>query len=208
MKDWLKQTHDLSTNFFFPVIYRGIGQTIKFYAYLAMDQWMNVIIAVVSFALIGFAYYYRKRLRAWKKYGLVGLFLVNVISNVGFSPIAPVANIAAGAIYNPVVVGTVAASGAVTGDSPLYFIGKGLTKLKTDESKWYGTILNYFNQNAFVTIFLFSLIPNPFFDLVAFMSGATGYPFLLFAFAAFAGKWLKCTFYGLLGKKFIHLNRK
>jgi membrane protein YqaA with SNARE-associated domain len=150
--------------------------------------------------LIGFLYI--KDLKKFKKYGYIGIFIINFLGSVSvFSPAAPFTAIYAGTIYNPFLVSFVSALGAICGDAPGYGIGYG-GQLIIHHFKWYDRIKYFMELNGAITIFVLASIPNPFFDLAGIAAGTTNYPFWKFIIISFIGKWIKFTFFSLFGYRF------
>jgi membrane protein YqaA with SNARE-associated domain len=164
-----------------------------------MVDYVKWSIAVISILLMGVGYLYRNKLKRFKKYGYLGIFLVSLLSNVAvLSPAAPFVSMMGGTLYNVWLIGLVAGLGATIADILPYNLGSVGDTALTD-NKWYQLTKHYMQQNGFITVFILSLIPNPFFDLAGVIAGLTGFSFWLFLLASFLGKILKYTFFAFVG---------
>ena len=170
-----------------------------------MQKEVSIALGVVSFVLmVTFAYLFHNKLKTFKKYGYLGVFMISLIGNIAiFSPSAPLISMLAGSLYNPWVVGFIAALGAVIGETLSYLIGNAAGQTSFTELPYYETIQRFMERNGFLTLFAFAAIPNPFFDAVGLLAGATGFPFWLFVVASFLGKICKFTFFAFVGTKFL-----
>jgi membrane protein YqaA with SNARE-associated domain len=140
------------------------------------------------------------------RWGLVGLFLVNVIGGLFLfpSPIILASVVAAGNHYPPVLVALLAAVGSSTGDILGYFLGYTGRKAfadKKDKKKLRYTILeDLFLKFGGLFIFLFAAIPNPFFDAIGVVAGAFFYPPKKFFIYVFAGRMVRNILLAYIGK--------
>ena len=103
-------------------------------------------------------------------------------------------------IYHPFISSLVTTLGAVTGELVSYFIGYAGQNY-IPESEWNIKIHEFMKMNGEMTIFLVSVIPNPFFDIAAIASGATDFPLWKFIVISFVGKFIKFSIFAILGKK-------
>ena len=149
------------------------------------------------------AFLYRNRLRYFEKYGYLGIFIISIIGNIAiFSPTAPIASMLGGSIYNPWVVSFVTALGAVVGEMASYIVGYA-GENSIHQYTYYDKIKHFMELNGTLTIFLLSVIPNPLFDLVGILAGATNYPLRHFILISFFGKWIKYGIFALVGHTLI-----
>jgi membrane protein YqaA with SNARE-associated domain len=133
----------------------------------------------------------------------LGVFLVTLIATGAI--IVPVPYLAvvvvAGSFLDPVLVALVAGAAAALGELTGYLVGytgrallprsRGYALLERGVTRWGGPV-----------IFLAAIIPNPLFDAVGALAGATRLPVWLFLLACFLGKairfWLLATLGGAL----------
>ena len=139
---------------------------------------------------------YRNRIEDLSGIGIFGVFLVNVIGSGTF--ILPVPGIAAvfaaGAPWNPLLVGIAGALGSTIGEMSGYLAGMGAhstVERTIGRNKWYRKVEMWIEKRGIVTIFVFAATPNPLFDVAGFAAGSLGYSFPRFAIACWAGKTIK-----------------
>lgn len=164
---------------------------------------IKLVLGIFSLVAMVVAFLYRNRLRYFEKYGYLGIFIISVIGNIAiFSPTAPLASVLGGSIYNPWIVSFVTALGAVVGEMASYSIGY-VGENSIQDYTWYDKIKHFMELNGALTIFLVSAIPNPLFDLVGIIAGATNYPLRQFIIISFLGKWIKYGIFALAGHTLI-----
>jgi membrane protein YqaA with SNARE-associated domain len=166
-----------------------------------MDNKLQLILGVVSMGLMIIAFLYRNKLGQFKKYGYLGIFFISAIGNVAIlSPAAPMIAGLGATIYHPLIASFITTLGAVTGELLSYFVGSA-THSYLPHSDWNTKINHFMKINGKLTIFVLSIIPNPFFDLAGIAAGVTNYPLWEFIVISFFGKWIKFTLFALMGKK-------
>ena len=124
-------------------------------------------------------------------YGLIGIFLANLISNA--SVIFPLPGFffvaVAGAFMNPFLVGIFGALGAAIGELVGYYVGKGGRKLS--KKKWMKKFkdmeVKFKKYRGFFVIILFSATPLPH-DIVGLFCGLINYDVRKFFIATFIGR--------------------
>lgn len=137
----------------------------------------------------------------WLSLGYFGIFIVMFITSA--TVILPVPGMAittlAGAFANPLIIGIVGGLGSAFGELVGYYFGYGGGEIVN--SKKYTEIKEKLrnSKGIFPIIFLFSLIPNPLFDLAGIASGALKYPVWKFLIACLLGKIIKITLFAYLG---------
>jgi uncharacterized membrane protein YdjX (TVP38/TMEM64 family) len=135
---------------------------------------------------------FRDQIAEYEKYGYLGVFLATLVGSA--TVVLPVPGLAivyvAGSIWNPILVGLVAGLGDTGGEATGYlagYAGQGLV----EDATIYRYFENWMRRNGFLTIFLLSAIPNPFFDLAGIAAGASGFPAKWFFLATWMGKTIK-----------------
>jgi membrane protein YqaA with SNARE-associated domain len=166
-----------------------------------MENKLQLSLGVVSIVLMIIAFLYRNKLGQFKKYGYLGIFLISAIGNVAIlSPAAPMIAALGATVYHPLIASFITTLGAVTGELLSYFIGSaGQTYIP--KSEWNTKIIQFMQINGALTIFVLSVIPNPFFDLAGITAGVTNFPLWNFILISFVGKWIKFGIFALMGKK-------
>ncbi len=109
--------------------------------------------------------------------GYFGLLVSNFIASAAvFLPLPTLAtSFLSGNILNPILVGLFAGVGSALGDFVAFLLGFGTRRVVNGFLKkehFFGRLEFWFKKNAFVTIFVLSFIPNPFFDGVGLIAGA------------------------------------
>ena len=102
------------------------------------------------------------------RHGYVGVFVINLVTcaSVLFPVPGEAANIAAGAVLNPLWVATVATVGATLGEMTAYVAGYMGGKLFLQGyQKRYEQAKGWMDRHGVVAIFLFALIPVLVYDL-------------------------------------------
>ncbi len=156
-------------------------------------RWAGLAIATGVTLL---AFLLRNSVRHLDQYGYVGIFLLSLIGNA--TVVLPMPSFltvyAGGGIFNPVIVGMVAATGATLGELTGYLAGaSGQTVI--EEHAIYQRIHHFMQRRGHLTLFLLALIPNPLFDVAGMIAGVLRFPVLEFFAVTWAGKVLK--FWGL-----------
>lgn len=153
-----------------------------------------LVLLFVSIGLILLSYYFRDQLVHLGKFGILGIFLINLISSITlFLPAPAIATVVAGGfLYNPLIVALVAALGSAIGDFVGYLLGRsGKEVLLKKNSFWYNIFKETFHKFGVIFIILFSFIPNPIFDIVGLVAGLFSYsPARFFAYV-FIGRLLR-----------------
>jgi membrane protein YqaA with SNARE-associated domain len=133
------------------------------------------------------------------EYGYVGLFAVSLISAASIVlPMPGAAAIAgAGALLDPVLgfpvpvlVALVAGPAEALGELTGYAAGYGGSPLFRDRS-FYPRVRGWMERRGIVTMFLLSLVPNPFVDVAGVAAGAVRMPVSHFFAGVLPGKILK-----------------
>jgi membrane protein YqaA with SNARE-associated domain len=97
---------------------------------------------------------------------------------------------------NPFIVAVVAASAESIGELTGYMAGMG-GKSFFERKRFYLRFKNFFLRYAGLTLVLFSIIPNPLFDIIGVAAGSILYPVRKFLLLVFIGKVVKFTWVGL-----------
>ena len=128
--------------------------------------------------------------------GLIGLFIINFVSNASFFVSAPtfLTVVAGGNLYSPVLVALASSLGATAGDAIGFafgFAGHKLTKHKLEKKKWFRILEKHFKKHGNWLLFVFALIPNPIFDAIGLIAGIFAYPFFKFFFIVWLGRLIR-----------------
>lgn len=141
--------------------------------------------------------------------GYLGLFLINVFSNATVLIPLPsfIAVFIGGALWNPFLVGVISGLGNAVGELVGFFLGYGgrgiINHLEGSQKTWFKKVEAWFRKSGFVTIFITSAIPLPFFDIVGIVSGTLNYPLWKFFIATALGRILRNIILAWSGAKII-----
>lgn len=111
--------------------------------------------------------------------GYPGVTLLMFISSGSIFLPAPgfAAVLAAGTVWNPLLVGLCAGVGAATGELSGYLLGVGGgSVLDLKDGKWWGRAQRWLERFGFWAILVVASIPNPVFDVLGVVAGSLGYP--------------------------------
>ncbi len=141
--------------------------------------------------------------RALGSYGYLGVFLITLIGTGAIAFPMPYigAILIAGTFLDPSLVAIVAGIAAAIGELTGYLVGySGRSLLPTDG--WYPPLERSLAKYGPMVIFGASVVPNPFFDALGVIAGATRMPLPLFVLAVLVGKtirfWVLATYGGRL----------
>lgn len=159
-----------------------------------MDKGIVVVLVLISvFFMIAIGWYLDKNIHKFKRYGYFGIFLCCLIGNVAlFSPGASLISILGGRHFPILLVGLMAACGALLGEIVSYNVGR-VSGNTVDNQFWYEKVNEFMDKNGFFTVLLVSAVPSPIMNISGIVSGATDYSFLKFIIASFCGNWLQYT---------------
>ena len=166
-----------------------------------------ILLGVGSIGIIFLSFVFKERLSEFHSLGLFGIFLANFFASATFFIPAPgiATVVAGGGIYPPFFVGVAATFGAVVGDMGGYFIGlsgKSIITAKKHPKK-YEFLIEIFKKWGGLVIFLFALIPNPFFDGIGLIAGGFGYPTKKFFLYLFIGRLVRNILLSFLGQQLL-----
>jgi membrane protein YqaA with SNARE-associated domain len=135
-------------------------------------------------------------------YGYAGVFAVTLITTGAL--ILPVPYLAvifrAASLLDPVTVALVAGLAAAIGELTGYLLGvSGRQLIKAGRTQRIAD--NWMRRYGFLSVVVFSFIPNPFFDAIGLAAGALRYPPWRFALACFLGKTGKFLLVALAGAR-------
>ena len=166
---------------------------------------IGVLLLLTAFAIAFF--YFSADIEGLKSYGYAGLFLINVIGAASILLPSPAAAsvVGGGALLEDflgvpafVWVGLVAGLGEAVGEFSGYAAGYG-GRFIIEERPAYDRIRAWMEKRGFVTMFVMSTIPNPFFDIAGLAAGAVQMPMRSFFFAVLGGKVIKNTWLAAVG---------
>ncbi len=171
-----------------------------------MDTSPPALIALAAVAvLMVVLFVFRDRITQLSELGYLGVFLVNVVGSA--SLIIPVPGLAAvflgGGTWNPLIVGIVAGVGMTLGEVTGYALGYAGQDLVQKHNK-FRFLERWMMRSGGPIVFLGSLIPNPFFDVIGIIAGSQRFPLKLFLLWALPGKVIKAVSVAYLGSFGMH----
>jgi uncharacterized membrane protein YdjX (TVP38/TMEM64 family) len=154
----------------------------------------RIIALLLAVGISAFVLVFREDLAALAGYGYAGIFLITLLSSA--TVVLPVPGLAlvfaAGASFNPLLVGLAAGMGAGLGELTGYLVGYG-GRGTVENRPNYGRIRRWMERYGVWVIFAMAAVPNPVFDLAGITAGVMRIPVWLFLLAAVAGNVLKAT---------------
>ncbi len=163
-------------------------------------EYIALSLAVVLVIVFAFTFFYFDvDITRLQTYGYIGVFAISVIGAA--SILLPTPSVAAilggGTVLNPLLglppfllVGLVGGFGEALGEFTGYALGYGGSPAVRERS-FYQTLERWMIRHGMLTMFVFSAIPNPVFDVVGVAAGAVRMPLWRFFFSVLAGKILK-----------------
>jgi membrane protein YqaA with SNARE-associated domain len=163
-----------------------------------------VLVGVLTLAAAGvYAWRSGARVEDLAGLGYPGVFLVMVLSgaSVFFPAPGQAAIFAAGALWNPYLVGLAAGLGNAVGELTGYAAGRAGAGVLGEKRLpgWWGTLKGILNRYGFFGILALALIPNPAFDAVGILAGSLGFPIRRFWLACAIGNSVKYALLANLG---------
>lgn len=151
-----------------------------------------IALFVFTTFLIFLPLFFKIHISNFKSLGLLGIFLLNLLSSAALFFPAPVfLSVGVGGHYfNPILVAFAASLGSSLGEGVGYLFGDSGGKLFDFKKRkvLYFLMHTLFEKYGAFIIFLFSLIPNPFIDGIGIFAGASSYPLKKFIIIVFIGR--------------------
>ncbi|MCL5433236.1 MAG: VTT domain-containing protein [Patescibacteria group bacterium] len=165
------------------------------------------VIFVLSIILSIAFFIFRDFFKESTSLGLLGIFVINFVSNASFFVSAPsfFAVIAGGAIYPLLLVALVASLGASLGDMLSFVVGSSGRKLishKLNKKIWYKVLVHYFKKHGSWVLFIAAFVPNPIFDSFGILAGIFGFPPIKYFIIVFVARFFKYLIFAKIGSFF------
>ncbi|MHB1415294.1 MAG: VTT domain-containing protein [Chloroflexota bacterium] len=161
------------------------------------------LLALVPLALItGYVLITRPDLEDLANYGYLGVAAIMFVSNATvLLPMPGLATVtAAGALWNPLLVGLAAGIGGAGGELIGYLAGFGAhDMLDARRSRFFERVKDEVGKHGFFAILVLAAVPNPFFDVVGLAAGSVAYSPWRFYVAVALGNVIKCSLVALVG---------
>ncbi|MBI5452473.1 VTT domain-containing protein [Candidatus Gottesmanbacteria bacterium] len=173
-----------------------------------IQQWQRIAILLLSLVLMYLLWRERRLIYKFESWGYIGLFLINAFTNA--TVILPLPSFITvfigGSIWNPLMVGIISGLGAAIGELIGFFVGfgsRGVIDIFDGQEKWLKKTEKWLKKNGFITIFVTSVLPDPFFDLVGIAAGTLNYPIWKFFLATALGRIFRNIIIAWSGAKII-----
>ncbi|MHB1131714.1 MAG: VTT domain-containing protein [Chloroflexota bacterium] len=167
------------------------------------SRWLRFGVALLPLILVtGFMAIVRPDLAALASYGYLGVFAIMAAGNATvLLPMPGLATVvAAGALWNPLLVGLAGGLGGSIGELTGYVAGRGANELLDGaQARWFKRFQSFVQQHGFPALILLSAIPNPLFDVVGIAAGSLGYQSWRFFVAVAIGNTIKCMAVAAVG---------
>jgi len=140
------------------------------------------------------------RLEQFRLWGYPGIFVVSFLGNATVVLPAPSLALvfAMGGVLNPLWVGLVAGPAEALGELTGYLTGYSGQAI-VENHHMYERLARWMQRNGALTVFVLSLIPNPFFDLAGIAAGVLRYPVSRFLLFCWLGKTIKTVAFAFAG---------
>jgi uncharacterized membrane protein YdjX (TVP38/TMEM64 family) len=166
---------------------------------------ISISIVVGVIILMALLWAFRDRLSELSQLGYAGVFIVTLVGSA--SLVIPVPGLAAvfagGVVWDPLIVGVVAGVAMTLGEVTGYALGYAGQDLVQRHNR-FRFLERWMLKAGGPIIFLGSLIPNPFFDILGVIAGSQRYPLRMFLLWALPGKVIKGIVVAYLGLYGMH----
>ncbi|NLE76828.1 MAG: VTT domain-containing protein [Chloroflexi bacterium] len=142
----------------------------------------------------------REQLRRVAGYGYPGVFLISLLGNATIIMPAPSIAVvfAMGATLNPLLVGLAAGVGGALGELTGYVAGA-TGRAVIEDRDLYQRVVGWTRRFGLIAIFVLSIVPNPFFDIVGMAAGVLKVPLWQFLLVTWVGKTIKTVATAYMG---------
>ena len=157
---------------------------------LALVAGLGVVTGVTAILLLGAD---SSDLEYWRALGYPGVLIFSFLGAASvFLPMPGLVAVcgAGGLEMIPIVVGLLSGIGETTGELTGYAVGYG-GRTVVEGRRSYERVSGWMARRGTVVLFLVSVIPNPFFDVVGIVAGSTRFPMARFLATVWIGKSLK-----------------
>ncbi|MBI3955612.1 VTT domain-containing protein [Candidatus Gottesmanbacteria bacterium] len=169
---------------------------------------IRIIILIVTLLIMFLIFSLRQSLINYTRYGLLGIFLINLFSSA--SVVFPVPGAASifigGALWGPLLVGLVSGIGTSIGELTGYMVGyggSGIVSRTKNKIKIWITFKKIFHKHGFLTILIIAIIPLPIFDYMGILAGSMGYPIYKYYLATLIGRTIRNYIFAVAGARIL-----
>ena len=162
-------------------------------AFISRNLFLRIFAILIVIGITVSIFIFRDQVAELKTYGYLGAFLISLTAAATvILPVPGIVLIAAlGTVegYNPVLIGLSAGAGAALGEITGYIAGYS-GQIVAENTELYIRLEKMMNRRGTIILFLFSVFPNPFFDLAGAVAGFLRFPLWKFLLVCFVGKTL------------------
>lgn len=163
-------------------------------------RFIQILMIVLVLVVAVIIFVYRDWVAELGIYGYLGVFLISLTSSATI--ILPMPSMllifSFGAIFNPVLVGLIAAIGGTIGEITGYILGRSGRGLMPS-NKMFIRAERWMRKWGTMTIFVFALVPPLPIDIIGILVGSLRFPVWKFLLACFFGKALLYTGMAFVG---------
>lgn len=161
--------------------------------WLNRDSLIRLGILLIIAGIVALVFFWRHRIDPFQL-GYAGIAIAALVASGGL--IVPVPALAAvctaSSFLDPPLLGVVAGASEAMGELTGYFLGYSGREIFS-QRRLYQRLEDWMQRRGWLPLFLVSLIPNPFFDVIGVAAGALRYPLPGFLAVVGVGKLLKFT---------------
>ncbi|MCI0439979.1 MAG: VTT domain-containing protein [Chloroflexi bacterium] len=158
---------------------------------------LQILVLVMGLALAVTVWSLRGQIGSLQAVGYPGVFFLSFLGSV--SMVLPVPGLISvcglSLVLSPFIIGLLAGAGETLGEISGYAVGFGGGAI-LERRGFYPRLKSWMERRGTLAIFLVSVIPNPFFDIVGIAAGGVRYPILKFLGIVLVGKILKGVMVG------------
>jgi len=135
---------------------------------------------------------FRNTITGLESVGYPGVLVLSALGSGTFIfPVPALASVCGlSLVLSPPIVGLLSGIGEATGELSGYAIGYG-TRGALEKQRFYQKTTQWMERRGTLALFIVSIIPNPFFDVVGIAAGSTRFPLIRFFITVWIGKSLK-----------------
>ena len=170
------------------------------------NKFIFVFLLILSSLLLISPLFFHFNFGFFKSFGLVGITLINFFASATVFLPAPGFLVIGygGKFYNPLLVAALSALGSSLGEIVGFTFGYSTKKITRANHKIFKKISQIFHHKyAPLIIIFFAFIPNPFFDAIGIVAGASLYNVRKFLILIFIGRFLRDLIIAYLGHRFL-----
>lgn len=155
---------------------------------------VSILAVIVIVGLTVYAYSMREQIIALRRYGYIGIWLIEFIANASVLVPIPGSLVTAAMIpllHSPLLA-IISSNAAAVGELTAYMAGLGGSTV-VENQQWYDKVKGWIAKFGGVTIMILAAVPNPLFDTAGLVAGAARMNMLQFFLWCWLGKLINRT---------------